>query len=502
MESRYFRVSLVLSLCLLLGPALCARDLNSWNIYKDSLYQPQAGAASSSSDLINWPAYIGFQQTGKIKASFDCFAEFYDFATPPDSGAEYLSSGAIWIGGIVDSDTLVSVGYDGWYGNMEFSPPEYNQPNPRGSVNKIAYIANFSMRAEFSDTAEYQGWYSALDPFRHRPLNLKIANRSHAWHTSPQNSIIIYDMVVTNVGNKTINEGCIGLYFDADVGDYTTTPETYLDDLAGSIRNRGIGYIIDNNGDLDSSSYTPVTRIFAFKFLDDSFNDKDTSFNWWSAKWYPPELEYNFGPRQKGTSENPFRDFGTGGIGLPDGDANKYYVMRFREWDYDQIRTFSISDNDPVWLAPNPANDADISDGDDVRFLMSISPFQLPPDSSIRILYTTFTGDFVHTTGASAHYLPEDPVSYYSLLYFNDVLANAADSGRGNNRHNVLGIVYAGEMRPRCRIYLLLIVKRKNYFLPFKIKPIFKLSGRCKRNHPPFQFFLLERIHYRSIPRV
>ncbi len=439
MKSPIFFSLIVLCLCLVEAVSISARDLNFRNIYKDSLNQNQGRAVTSSPNQINWPTYIGFQQTGNINASYNSFGQFGSsfapdyplvwpgegnvpsFVTPADSGAEYLYAGAVWIGGILGDDTLVSPGLDGWQFAFEFYPANYGTSDSKGTTDKVDYIADFSLRTEFTDTTQAVYSFAWPDP-SHKPLNLKISNRSHAWHTYPQNKTIIYDMVITNVGDEPIFDGYAGFYFDADVW---AGQGSYIDDLTGSFRNRGIGYIIDNDGDFGAVS--PLAgRIFAFKFLNNSFSAKDTSFNWWTSG--SPEID--FGPRQKGTLSNPFRDFGTGGLGTPMGDANKYYVLRFPEWDYDQIQTYSIANNDPIWLEPNPAIDADFSDGTDARMLMSLGPFNLLPDSSIRILYSTFTGEFVHTTGASINYLPHDPSTYLSLLYFDDVFAtaNRADS--------------------------------------------------------------------------
>jgi hypothetical protein len=64
-------------------------------------------------------------RTGKINGSFDAFgqigtswqlndASIPQFEMPAGSGVEYLFAGAIWVGGVVGTDTLVTVGADGW----------------------------------------------------------------------------------------------------------------------------------------------------------------------------------------------------------------------------------------------------------------------------------------------------------------------------------------------------------------------------------------------------
>ncbi|MCH7947658.1 MAG: hypothetical protein IIC66_07670, partial [candidate division Zixibacteria bacterium] len=157
-----------------------ARDLN--NSGKESLVEQSAQSVTDDipDHLINWPLYFGVQQTGELDASFDCFGNFgtafgsgpYDFiyaphfpsfVTPPVTGIEHLFGGAIWIGGIVEGDTLVSIGADGWQAINEFFPPDYRK---RGSITPVeGYPADFSMRAEFTDTLGGRGNYDGFfDP--------------------------------------------------------------------------------------------------------------------------------------------------------------------------------------------------------------------------------------------------------------------------------------------------------------------------------------------------
>ncbi|MFH1372594.1 MAG: dockerin type I domain-containing protein [bacterium] len=391
--------------------------------------------------IVNWPTFHGVQQTGEIDAFFNCYGQFglgFDpspqqdvpgwpvasFESPPGTGIEYLFGGAIWVGGIVGPDTLVSVGADGWSMAMEMFPPEVPQ---RGSVTKFDYVADYSMRAEFYDTTTQ--WISP-DYFGqpHIPLNIRMVNRSHAWRSTTESWTVLYDLVITNIGSQPINEGYVGLYFDADVLSISN-PGGFTDDITGSIRNLGIGYIIDNDGDLTNSPPSkPCPRIFAFGLQQMSFLSTDTSFNWWVSNG---NSALDFGPRERpymGDWKEPFRDYQTGGIGTPEGDKNKYYIMKCREWDYDQIYTAVIDSTDTLWMYPNQDLAPTLADGIDARFLMSVGPFDLLPDSSVRVLYATFTGDSVHTDPTNLGNLPSDPDSYLANLDFLHLLENAAIS--------------------------------------------------------------------------
>ena len=387
-------------------------------------------------DII-WPSFYGVQQTGVIDATFDCagtfgtrLSPFYyqindpyqiSFTTPPGSNITYLCGGAVWVGGIVNGDTLVSVGSDCWIAANHMFPTSSINDIISGTVKKINHKhTDYSMRAKFSDTivTVYNPYSYYTD---HTPLNLLFSNRSHSWHSAPYDNTIVYDMVVTNIGDQLIEKGYIGFYMDADVCYDCDNTYGFFDDLTGSLREQGIAYVIDNDGDLTSDN--PTHKIFAFKIIMTSFESTGTSFSWWVSS---SNTSLDFGPRQKGTVENPFRAFGTGGLGTPVSTSDKYYVMSFPEWDYDQCYTASILPSDPVWLYPDPDLSIDFTDGYDTRFLLSIGPFNLPPDSSFRILYTTFTTDNVHTDSDNILNLPDHPDIYTSNLDFSGVIANAA----------------------------------------------------------------------------
>jgi hypothetical protein len=410
-------------LCLLIGAI--AGDYHREGIDKGSkLLHPTAQNANPDTiidPLIDWPLFTGTQQTGTIVASFDCFGSFngYNgenpevpewpvaaFDSPPGSGIEYLWGGGIWVGGIIANDTLVSTGIDLSYSSPELLPPGYRFGSAKGSVTSIQSPADYSMRALFTDTLYDSVTYPYWEA--HRPLGLRMTNRSHIWREPRLNNTIIYDLTITNIGDDFVQNGYVGFFLDCDVHQRYNW-RSIQDDMAGSIREHGIGYAIDNDGDPVNGELIDTLsprRAFAFKFLELSFESRDTSFNWFNAYW----LDSEFGPRMRGTAEHPFREFANGYAGI---DADRYYLMSKPEWDYDQVMTGQIGPNDPVWLPPDPNRVYDIANGTDIRFLISIGPFELLPDSSIRVLFATFAPDSVIARADLAdilRFLPE----YYS----------------------------------------------------------------------------------------
>jgi len=338
------------------------------------------------------------------------------FQIPEESDIEYLFAGTLWVGGIVDGDTLVTVGFDGWFnGVMEFNGfvPGYD----------FKSVGDRSVWTLFSDTAA-QPYVTGIDPIDNRPhipMNLRVANRANVWTSYPGNNVIIYDMVITNIGDSPIEDGYIGYYFDGDVYHESNIYGGITDDLTGSLPDQGIGYIIDNDGDPTGGAfdYRSPTACFAFKFLGSSSVLSDTGYNWWVSNGNPL---YDFGPQEMDEYGNLQCNFGEH-IGTPTGDRNKYCLLSHSGWDYDQIYT---ADSVPGWTCPAPPLANNLADGIDTRFLMSLGPFDLAPDSSLRILYTTFTGDSIHRVADNLTNLPGDPDQYLANLDFSRVIANAA----------------------------------------------------------------------------
>ncbi len=364
-----------------------------------------------------------FSNTGQFGQGFlsnpDCDGEICpSFESPANSGIEYLFCGAIWIGGVVGDDTLVTVAADGWFGVRELWPDN--------SGMEFDGLSDYSAWANFTDTIVDAdlGQFDPIDNRLHEPLNLRFSNRAHVWNTDPEHNLVIYDMVVTNTGDIAIHDGYIGFYFDADVYHFSNGASGFADDVAGALRDECIAYIIDNDGDPDAgvfNEYSP-TRLFAFKFLDTSFDPVDTNFNWWISNG---NASLDFGPRLAGTPEDPFRPFNAH-LGTPTGDPNKYYILSHKEFDYDQVTTAVSHEGEGFLPPPVPSQAVDFADGYDARFLMSIGPFDLDPDSSMRILYTTFTGEGVHQVPDNIDNIYIDPDVYLANLDFSDVLTNAA----------------------------------------------------------------------------
>lgn len=338
------------------------------------------------------------------------------FVTPQGGGNEYLYSGSVWFGHMRDGQPYVSTGADGWYIHV-------NEFSPVAGITDFVSISDRAVWTIAADTLPVVNPYDCGCP--HVPAGIRVTRRAYAWEGAPENNIIIYDVTITNIGDEIINDGYIGFYMDPDAGD-TSVYSAWEDDIVGSLPGEGIAYVIDNDGDpLKDSCFVDasVTKTYAFRFLTSSFDAANPSFNWWASFAQEFAGWFDFGPRRIDSLGHPICDFDDSPVehsGIPLGDGNKYCLLSNGEWDYDQVR---MIDSAAGWEAPGweviPA-----MAGADVRFLMSLGPIELRPDSSARVLFAALTGDSVHTKPDNLNNIG-DPDSYLANLDFTHVVANA-----------------------------------------------------------------------------
>jgi hypothetical protein len=390
--------------------------------------------------------------TGFAVMGNDCFTGQYvpSCEYPKGSNTCYLFAGSFWIGAVVGRDTLVSVGADGWQHTREMFPDE-----ERFAVIKKRSIIDPS-KPEFEDAISEEDYiFTYTDTFTsgvdvdyfggrpHQPLNIEVTERSFAWSYSYAEDFVLFDYQIKNIGYRTLENVYMGIYVDADV--YGGAEGTgFADDVCGFLETIvdtvhlpnciyentvNIAWISDEDGDLDmagSAEGTPVPHVTATRIVRTPATELDVSFNWWVSNGNPT---LDFGPRErpnKGRWKEPFRDLRTGGLGTPEGDINKYYFLRNKEFDYDQVRTASIGSNDTLWMPPNQSLAGDIADGFDTRYLLSFGPFNIDPAQTLPISFAYLAGENFHTDPDNAeNNLPDNWKQYYKGLNFEDLGENA-----------------------------------------------------------------------------
>jgi len=364
---------------------------------------------------------------------------------PYPGNADYLFSGAFWVGATVGRDTLVSVGADGWSYTQEMWPDPY----PKGDIirrslsnpNDIDAISEQDFIAHYTDTVTNPRYVSQdeFDGRPHVPLNIEAIQRSYAWSYSYADDFILFDYSIKNIGRKVLENVYMGFYVDGDARSNKNIWEESQDDICGFRRTVesafgcgfldtiNVAWIADNNGLNESSqeecpfgnaSPSAVTGMMVVRTPSDSLN---YSFNWWISN---VNAALDFGPRKAGTAEDPFRDFG-GFLGTPMGDKNKYYILSHEEFDYDQL--FCAKDNTGDGWLPRPPQARDFADGYDTRYLLSFGPFNIYPGEILPITFAYVGGEDFHSDCEAYENLfnPSAPEDYYASLNFEDFGSNA-----------------------------------------------------------------------------
>ncbi len=364
---------------------------------------------------------------------------------PGGSNINYLYVGGFWIGAIVGRDTLVSIGVDDYYSVLEF------WPDSRGAIERRSIQPSnrfFSEQAKseqdiiavYSDilTSPQYVQTDPTDGRPHIPLNIEVVQESYAWSYEYAQDFILFNYSIKNIGNKDLKSVYMAVYVDGDVHHSSKVgSEGYGEDLCGfrqtfpSIENAcefldtiNIAYITDNDGDPDETgkfsamSATGVAGVRVVRTPSDSLN---YSFNWWATNYNPNQ---DFGPRRAGTIDDPFRNM-NGILGTPNGDANKYYVMRHKEFDYDQL--FTGKDHSAVGWLPKPDNAEDIADGFDARYLLSFGPFDISPGEVLPVSFAWVLGEDLHQNPADfvRYYDFNEPERYYNTWDFSDLAKNS-----------------------------------------------------------------------------
>lgn len=371
---------------------------------------------------------------------------------PGGSNIEHLFQGAPWVGAIVNNDTLVSVGTEGWvydtYRGELHADCEVEgvitrrSSNPSNPYYSLDAISDMDFIATMFDTLTDPQFVENPDPQDgkpFRPLGLKLVQTSLSY-TGPQlEDIIFLHYKIENIRQNTLKDVYFGIFWDGDVG-HTTTPTFFEDDIAGLFQKDTvidglpihieIPYVADNNGDPASGAFHPTspTSLVGLYLLSSSIPLSKTSFNWWTPNG---TVSLDWGPQK-----SPGRKNYSGGWGQPEGDGMRYYYLSNGEKDFDQIRA-ALNQITEGWIPPlSPqANAVDVANGFDARYLYSFGPFKLAPAETVSFSIAVLAGRGVHKNhlnfnqnlGSTAtNYLDTNKIqSYLQGLDFSDLISKA-----------------------------------------------------------------------------
>jgi len=375
---------------------------------------------------------------------------FYDYNTgalvpqgefPKASNTTYLYKGALWVGAVVNSDTLVSCG-------SYFNTPAKEM----GSYSPIMYFSTLDPDAPEYDGAVSEQDYIAIynDTIRNRnikPLYLEITQRSYAWSYEYAEDFAIIEFDIENIGEDDLHGVYIGIYMDADVhtggagSDVNTDPPNDglkgvtngRDDLTGFLLDYpiqygiceyydtvGLAWTIDNNGDYVKGKGFGVPNITAVRILGDQFDIDRFSYNWWVWNY---NSTYDYGPQKK---EN--YQFLGNGLGTPIGDGSKYILMSNNEIDFGQPYTASITIGNPIWISAPEDTKYNLSRAGDCQCLISLGPFDITSGANIVLPVAYVAGEGFHYDKYNfTNYLEKEyrPDLFLENSDFSDLVNNA-----------------------------------------------------------------------------
>ncbi len=346
---------------------------------------------------------------------------------PKGSQRYYIWAGAVWVGGVVGQDTIVSVGRDGWFTGLRELTPE----NPAGGMYRTGDFADDEFVTTLVDS------FTDFSPYStHGPLDITIRHTSRSWADTAYDDFVLIDYTILNTGSNHIGDGWVGIYLDNDIYDQHNSANGWQDDCTGSLDtllvddDPGsrvlIGYSFDNDGDpMQDGTWgdQSVPDGIALVLLDSNFPVPGPNFNWWFSN---ANTVYDFGPRRLGTPADPLRMFYSDNLGTPVADEDKYYIMSHPEVDYDQIETL-IHDSSDGWMPPpDPTQGDDFADGWDTRFLYSLGPFDLDPGDSVTFTVAIVAAENLHVDpGDFSNYFDAlQPGIFRSHLDFSELLTN------------------------------------------------------------------------------
>ncbi|MBU8934453.1 MAG: hypothetical protein KOO62_10655 [candidate division Zixibacteria bacterium] len=365
---------------------------------------------------------------------------------PKNTDLVYLWVASMWIGAIVGRDTLVSIGMDDYYETRELWPDVGGfEPFTYSSIDINSPFYDPDAYSEQDITCEYSDTYAdpafvqsdPVDGRSHIPLGVRIYQRSMSWSFSYADDFILFDYRVQNIGTKNLEDVYLGIYVDGDVwhlinrgapgwtddivGFYPTHPSPKCE---GSLDTINVAFHADNDGDPEDGMWNAKSTRSAVgvRVVRTPSKELEYSFNWWITGYTNPQ--YDFGPRQSETDEEPYRNFGLM-FGTPQGDRNKYYVMRREEFDYDLM--YTAVDHSRIGWFPKPEYADDFADGYDCRYLLSFGPFNISPGQSLPVSFAWVGGEDFHQRPDDFERLwsPSQPHIYYNALNFDKLAANS-----------------------------------------------------------------------------
>ncbi len=162
----------------------------------------------------------------------------------------YIYGAGLWIGAVKNSNTLVSVGYNPTTTNSEFTPSAITGDTIDDVTAKLylssesdwplhKFAGGDSIVSSLDTYTKFDDWDS-LHHSDGAPLNIKVSQTSYAWnwYVSSLKDVVFFVYEVQNASGDTLRDIYLGACFDNDVG-YETGG--YANDLVTFKHDRNLG---------------------------------------------------------------------------------------------------------------------------------------------------------------------------------------------------------------------------------------------------------------------
>ncbi len=201
---------------------------------------------------------------------------------PRQSHEEHVGEGGIWVGSILDNDTLVSV-TTSWNSNFEFYPTDQPWDTVwvvrKGDTVNIPYWQNYIGVSDQDLVCRYSD-YNVRSIASHTPLYLDVIQNSYAWGSPPLDQEIVYNFKVIST-KYNLKKVYIAYWLDGNVGYRGSGWDFALDDYSIYFVDKHFGMSVDAPGGVDGTAYSPIgIKIYPPKNIpEDSIK--------WTFNWYP-----------------------------------------------------------------------------------------------------------------------------------------------------------------------------------------------------------------------
>jgi hypothetical protein len=356
---------------------------------------------------------------------------------------------SIRVGAIVGNDTLVStsspwqgephLGGEFWPDLYPFGAFKYESNNFGGANYSPSARSELDLVCAYADTLTNRLIVGRNEPRDHIPLGIKVTQRSMAWGAANIDDFILVDYTIENIGHKILKDVYVGVIALAHFGYYTDWNPAATDNLVGFLKTWpapegcgfddtiNIAYGMDNDGDPsgDQWDYRSPLAASGVCLLKLPIEPIKYNYNWWSS--YIDWQTYQQGewePRPRGTEDDPFLGDGSGDRDFGP-DANRYYVMRHHEFDYDQMYS-AVDMSEAGWKRPDQ-NALVIASGGWTEYMLSFGGFTLGPGAKAGFTIAIVAGDNIHVnpTDFATYWNPYNPAAYYETLDFTELATNA-----------------------------------------------------------------------------